>query len=165
MEELSGVMPTMTQWQQSEEIFTGSFESHGIIDTVQVGSRTELFAYFQHHNYYPTCIIRLDLITGERLGNALWHPGAIGGAVIMDWNQDGKKEIIAGGASNGMHSAYLFSIDVDKLTGTFPSSEEKRFLNMELADFNKYILFPMTDYGKLMFPNYNASFRGTHFYR
>ncbi len=92
----------------------------------------------------------------EKIGNVLWHPGSITGAILIDWNNDGKKEIIAGGPSNGKNRSYLFSINHDKLNGTFPTSENYMFLNMKLSDMNKYLLFPKTDYAELFFPKYNA---------
>ncbi|MCB9206748.1 MAG: hypothetical protein H6611_05440 [Ignavibacteriales bacterium] len=138
------------------EKFTGIFGVHGIIDTIHNGARKELLIYFQHYLYYPTGIIKLDLLTGKKVSNVLWHPGSIGGAILFDWNADGKKEIIAGGASNGMNRAFLFSIDHDKLKGTFPTSENYLFKNIELADFNNYILFPKTDYAEHFFAKYNA---------
>ncbi|MCB0752203.1 MAG: hypothetical protein KDC52_12070, partial [Ignavibacteriae bacterium] len=139
-----------------DEKFTGQFNILGIIDTIHANGKIELLIYFQHYNYYPTGIAKLDLLTGEKISDVLWHPGAIGGAVLVDWNKDGKKEIIAGGASNGMHKAYLFSIDHDKLSGTFPTSENYTFINKQLSEFNNYILFSQTDYGQHFFPKYNA---------
>ena len=139
------------------EKFTGHFVSYGILDTIHSNNGIEVLVYVQHNTFYPTGIVKLDLKTGEKIGNILWHPGSITGGIIMDWNQDGKKEIIAAGTSNGMNRAYLFSIDVDKLNGTFPTSSNYQFLNMNIAKMNKYILFPKTDYAELFFPKYNAA--------
>ncbi len=138
------------------EKFTGKFAPHGIIDTIHNNSKIELLVYFQHNTYYPTGIIKLDILSGKQISEVLWHSGSIGGAILDDWNGDGTKEIIAGGASNGMKRAFLFSIDHNKLSGKFPTSKNYSFLDKDLADFNHYILFPQTDYGELFFPKYNA---------
>lgn len=138
------------------EIFTGNFQVQGIIDTISQNGRKVLFTYVQHNNYYPNGIICLDLETGKKVNNILWNSGAITGAILEDWNEDGKKEIIAGGASNGMNSAFLFSIDADKLEGTSPTSENYLFQNVRIADYNKYYIFEQTDYGTYFFPKYCA---------
>jgi hypothetical protein len=140
-----------------EERFSNTFLIKGIIDTIHNRNVIELLVYFQHENYYPSGILKLDLKTGKRIGEVLWHPGAFGGAALLDWNKDGKKEIIAVGASNGMKRAFLFSIDHDKLKGTFPTAKNYQFLNVDLAAFNNYILFPQSDYSQYFFPKYNAA--------
>lgn len=138
------------------EKFIGTFTVKGIVDTLHRGDITELIVYFQHHNYFPSGIVKLNLKTGEEISDILWHPGGIGSAILLDWNGDGTKEIIAGGASNGMHSAFAFSIDENKLLGTFPTSNNYYFKDFELADFNHYIIIRQTDYGKYFFPKYSA---------
>ena len=62
----------------NDEKFTGQFGIHGIIDTIHANGKIELLIYFQHYNYYPTGIAKLDLITGEKISDVLWHPGPIG---------------------------------------------------------------------------------------
>lgn len=140
----------------SSENFTGNFEIRGIIDTISQNGRKVIFAYFQHNAYYPSGILTLDLATGKKVNNILWNSGAITGAILEDWNEDGKKEIIAGGASNGMNSAFLFSIDYDNLEGSSPSSEDYILQNIRIADYNKYYIFEQTDYGNYLFPKYSA---------
>ncbi|MBK7107195.1 MAG: hypothetical protein IPH62_18125 [Ignavibacteriae bacterium] len=143
--------------ESKNEKFTGRFGINGIIDTIHNKNIKEVLIYFQHNNYYPNGILKLNLQTGKPVSKILWHPGGIVGAVLDDFNKDGIKEIIAGGISNGMHRAFLFSIDHNKMNGTFPTDENYKFLNMELADFNNYILFPITDMGNLYFNKYNAA--------
>lgn len=138
------------------EKFNGAFFINGIIDTIHNKGVKELFVYFQHNTYYPSGISKVNLETGEQIGELLWHPGSIGGAKIIDWNKDGKKEILASGVSNGLHSAIFFSINIDKLKGTFPTAENYTFLNKDIAKFNSYIKFPQTDYAMHYFPIYNA---------
>ncbi|MFZ1290841.1 MAG: hypothetical protein WAR79_12170 [Melioribacteraceae bacterium] len=142
--------------ETKNEKFTGHFGISGIIDTVHKRNIKEVIICFQHNNYYPNGIIKLDLKTGKPVSKILWHPGGIVGAILNDFNQDGIKEIIAGGISNGMHKSFLFSIDHNKLEGTFPTDKNYKFINMKLADFNKYILFPISDMGSLYFDKYNA---------
>ncbi|MBK8946996.1 MAG: hypothetical protein IPM32_17250 [Ignavibacteriae bacterium] len=142
--------------ETNNEKFTGRFGINGIIDTIHNGSEIEILIFFQHNNYYPNGIMKLNLRTGKQISKILWHSGGIVGAVLSDFNKDGIKEIIAGGISNGMHRAFLFSIDHNKLEGTFPTNRNYTFLNMKMADFNKYILFPLTDMGELYFNKYNS---------
>lgn len=140
----------------ANDTMKGFFNVQGIIDTLHASNRIELLVIIQHYTYYPSGILKLDLETGEQISDILWHPGSITSSKLIDWNQDGIKEIIAGGPSNGMKKAYLLSIDHNRLQGTFPTSEKHYFKDMKLANFNHYLLFPMTDYGKLYFPIYNA---------
>lgn len=142
--------------ETKNEKFTGRYGITGIIDTINEGGTRTVIIWFQHNNYYPNGIMKLNMLTGKPNGKILWHPGGLVGAVLNDFNNDGIKEIIAGGISNGMHRAFLFSIDHNKLEGTFPTNENYKFLNMKTADFNNYILFPLTDIGKLYFDKYNA---------
>ena len=138
------------------EKFNGLFPIYGIIDTIHNKGVKELFIYFQHHNYYPSGITRVNLETGEQIGDVLWHPGSICGASILDWNEDGKKEILAGGVSNGLKRAIFFSINIDELEGTFPTVENYSFYYKNIAKFNIYLVFPQTDFSLHFFPKYNA---------
>lgn len=140
----------------SNNTMKGLFNVQGIIDTLHSNNRIELLIFIQHYSYFPSGILKLDLETGKQISDILWHPGSITSSILIDWNQDGLKEIIAGGPSNGMKKAYLFSIDHNKLSGTFPTSVNYYFKDLKLAKFNHYLLFPMTDYGKHYFPIYNA---------
>ncbi len=138
------------------EKFTGLFTVKGIIDTIRAKDRTELLLYIQHKNYYPSGILKLDLRTGKKISDILWPPGGIGTATLLDIDNDGKKEIIAGCISNGLNKAAIFSIEHDKLKGTFPTTKNYTFLNMELADFEHYIIIKQSDFGKHIFPKYNS---------
>lgn len=142
--------------ETKSEKFTGRYGIAGIIDTINEGGTKTVIIWFQHNYYYPNGIMKLNMLNGKPTGKILWHPGGLVGAVLYDFNKDGIKEIIAGGISNGMHRAFLFSIDHNKLEGTFPTNENYKFLNMKKADFNNYILFPLSDIGKLYFDKYNA---------
>ncbi len=139
------------------ELFSGVFNLNGIIDTIYNNNKLEIIAYFQHHNYYPNCILRIDALTGKKVGRGFYHSGGITGAILKDFNNDGKKEIIACGVSNGMHRAFLFSMDIDDNGGTFPTDENYYFKGMSLSNFNNYLLFPQTDLDQLYFNKYNGA--------
>jgi hypothetical protein len=138
------------------EKFVGRFDITGIIDTIHEGNTKQVLIYSQHENYYPNGIMKLDLSTGLKVNDILWHPGGITGAILVDSDRDGIKEIIAVGISNGMKRAFLFSINHNNLSGTFPTSKNLRFKDKDLALFNHYLLFPQTDIGSYYYDKYNA---------
>ncbi len=141
-----------------EEIFTNSFSSSKILGITNIDDKKTIIAYSQHKPYYPTAIIKIDLTTGKRVGNILWHSGGIRDGELKDIDNDGNVELIASGINNGLKSAVLFSIQLNKLSGQSPSSPNYTFSNIPVADFEKYILLPKPDYFEYFFSKYFSSF-------
>src|SRR5690606_4572996 len=88
------------------------------------------------------------------------HAGSITSALLGDFDKNGIEELVAVSIHNGYERAVIFSIDVDKLYGQSPAPKRYTFKNIPLADFNSYILLPITDYGKSFF-RYNSPVSGS----
>jgi hypothetical protein len=120
----------------------------GIIDTTSENNKRIVILTASNVSLYPTAVFKLDLRTGERLEGTLWHPGRIVTATIKDFDSDGNKELVACVLNNGYRRIGVFEIDLGKLNGTAPSSENFHFIGTTIGGFKNYILFPITDYNR-----------------
>jgi hypothetical protein len=143
--------------QTPKRVFSDFYRINKIIDIVNNDGTIELLAAGQESHYYPNPILKINAVTGELIDDSFWHPGGIQGALLKDIDDDGKLELVASGISNGMKSAFLFSIEYDKLNGTAPTDENYTFLNQQIADFDYYILLPKTDLSIFLTEKYNST--------
>ena len=122
-----------------------------IIDTATISQRKVLLLMARNIPNFTNAVFAIDLVSGQRFDstNCLWNAGSINNALSGDFNQDGKKEIILGGMSNGFERAVLFSVDLEKIKGQTPAPERYVLNNIPDAELNAFILLPHTDYGKL----------------
>jgi len=96
---------------------------------------------------------QLDLQTGERIGNAFWHQGALYDAFIGDYNEDGQSELVSVGINNGLERNVIFSLDLSELNGQAPAPKNYRIYGVETANFNNYLLLPATDFTQILGAN------------
>ncbi|MCB0749657.1 MAG: hypothetical protein KDC90_19530, partial [Ignavibacteriae bacterium] len=125
--------------------FSDNFVPHSIVDICTKESKIIAVIYYQHTPYYPNPVIKLDLTTGTRIEDIFWHSGALRGGIIYDIDNDGKDEVILSGIHNGLKSAVLCSIELDKLKGQSPSRENYYLDGIEIADVEHYIKLPKPD--------------------
>ncbi len=138
--------------------FSRKYVLKNIIGVIEENGTKVIYVCGQNIIYFPSPFIRIDARTGERLEGILWHPGGMNSGIIGDFNKDGKTELVACGVNNGLERAVVFSINTDELKHTTraPSIQDYSFNGFKVAKFNKYILFPKTDYNmykKLRFNN------------
>jgi len=106
------------------------------------------------------------LLNGERLNGTLWSQGHFAGALIGDFNKDGKKELVAVGINNGSERCFMLSINLDQLGGQTPTLDNNYYyLNKKTAYFNRYILLPKSDYNDYYGQRYNVIPRGSLVYQ
>lgn len=122
-----------------------------IIDTSTLNGTKVLFLMARNVPNFANAIFKLELSTGKRFDSSstLWNAGGITDAMIGDFNEDDKKEMIVAGLNNGFERAVLFSVDLDKIVGQTPAPERYTFNNIPKAELNRYVLLPHTDYGRI----------------
>lgn len=124
-----------------------------IIDTSTLNGTKVLFLMARNVPNFANAIFKLELSTGKRFDSSstLWNAGGITDAMIGDFNEDDKKEMIVAGLNNGFERAVLFSVDLDKIIGQTPAPERYIFNNIPKAELNRYVLLPHTDYGRIFY--------------
>ena len=137
--------------------FSSLYDLGKIIDIYEENGEKEILIAGQHINFYPTPFVKINP-SGERVKDVFWHPGGTRGGFLEDIDDDGKIELVASAISNGIERCVLFSIEYDKLKGTAPTTENYRFLEMEIADFDHYVLLPKSDYNRAKNYRYNSPF-------
>ena len=145
------------------EIHNASYVSQ-IIDTLSENGRQEIILYARNDPLYPSAIYKLDAKTGKRLPGTFWHAGHICAVTLGDFDDNGKKEIVATAISNCYERCVIFSIDVDKIEGQGPSDKDYTFLGFQRARLNKYILLPKSDLTDFYGVRFNTTPRTRLFY-
>ncbi|MBL1214937.1 MAG: hypothetical protein HND52_16380 [Ignavibacteriae bacterium] len=145
-----------------KEKFSDFYRIHMIVDIIKNNGVNELIVAAQEAHHYPNPILKINAATGELIDDSFWHPGGIQGALVKDIDNDGKLEVVAAGNSNGKKSAFVFSIEYDKLNGTAPTIKNYTFLNQQVADFDQYILLPKTDLSFFLTEKYNSTVNSPH---
>ncbi len=116
------------------------FDGTGAPDLVVIG---------QDYQYFPGFVLRIDLRTGELLGEYV-NTGAIVSAFVADITGNGRKEIIAGGNNNAFDEAMLIVLDPQNLKGHSPLRGDYILEGYEPAEEISYIRFPRTVLGEIL---------------
>nr|BDD47195.1 hypothetical protein 6 [Balneolaceae bacterium] len=96
---------------------------------------------------FPQVIASVDVNSGK-IKQTYVHPGHFYDMVMVDMNDDGVEEIIAGGVSNAYWKAAIVALDVSNLEGHSPTRGDYIVKNFEPAEELSYILVPKTILGK-----------------
>ncbi|MBI9070076.1 MAG: hypothetical protein JEY94_00665 [Melioribacteraceae bacterium] len=102
-------------------------------------------AVFGQHTYWSSPIYLLDVETGKRISEILWHPGRIDGVNVLDFDDDGKLELTAMGVNNYAGTSVFFSLELRNLRGAAPAGGQYYFKGKKITDFESYILLPKSD--------------------
>jgi hypothetical protein len=106
--------------------------------------------------FFPSAVFGIDIKTGERVTDILWHSGHFADGIILKDSISNKEKIILGGINNGLESAVLAVVDIEKLKGQVISAENYLFGQIPFADLDKYIMIKPTDLSKALGNRYNA---------
>ena len=136
-----------------------------LIDTVTESGIKVLYLYSIHNIIYPSAVFKLNLQTGKRLKGTLWSQGHFAGALISDFNNDGKKELVGVGINNGLERCFILSINLNEINGQTPTTDQYYYLNKRLAKFNNYVLLPKSDYNYFFKERFNVIPRATLAYQ
>lgn len=129
------------------EILEPSYSTH-LVDVVEESGKKILLAFASNRPSFSSAMFKLDIKTGERIGNVLWHAGFIRDAVVSDFDKDGKLEVAFVAINNAFEKAALGVIDLYNVSGQCPSTKHYTFVNIPNAELKAYILFPKTDFIK-----------------
>ncbi|MBC7348845.1 MAG: hypothetical protein H5U05_02610 [Candidatus Aminicenantes bacterium] len=113
-----------------------------------------------HVTWYPTQISLLD--ARGKLKGEYWHAGHLGRAALLieDLDDDGWKEIIAGGTNNDFQQACLLVLDPRNISGCSPPSgnPDFQFADLQAGPQEYYLLLPRTTINQTMgLRNYTTS--------
>ena len=91
---------------------------------------------------FPEYLIRIDN-EGKQISE-MYHPGHVNYVKIIDIDNDGNYEIVAGGVNNDFEKhAFIAVIDPNNLSGSSPG--RRLPINVKVSPVKKYILLPKTE--------------------
>lgn len=125
------------------------------IDIIEYNNLKVLFVIAKNF-YFPCAVFGVDINTGERVTDVFLHSGHLDAGLILRDSVEENHKLILGGVNNGYESAAITVLKIKSLAGQAPAPENYKLLNIPLANFDKYILTPPTDYSKFDGNRYNA---------
>jgi len=104
----------------------------------------EIFLLSIHRPDWPTQLVILDY-QGKKLGE-YWNSGQLNDYLVVDINDDAKKEIILVGVNNEYRKGCLIVLDPREVSGGSPqTNDEFRCQDLDRGSELYYVLFPRTD--------------------
>ncbi len=105
-----------------------------------------------HAMWYPAQIVLID--SRGQIQGEYWHAGHLGknSLLLLDLDEDGRKEIIIGGTNNDFQQACLLVLDPEKIRGCSPGSNNPEFTFRDMPEGTQeyYLLFPRTTLNQVM---------------
>jgi hypothetical protein len=135
-----------------------------ILDIRKEGKTKVLYALAKN-TYYASAVFKLNAQTGERLDGTLWNAGHFEDGIVGDFNMDGKTEMVLSFINNGFERCGLVSINLEKMDGQLPTSDNYKFSNIGQVQFNRMVLLPVTDYLKYLGARFNFTLPGNLVYQ
>lgn len=117
-----------------------------MIDTISFNGQIQLLVFANSILSFASAIFKIDLQKGMRIGDTFWSSGNTNNAFLKDINNDGNDDIVQWGHDNGFGDVVLCCIELDRITGYRPSTDEYNVLGLPLANLIGYIRFPKNDY-------------------
>jgi hypothetical protein len=119
-----------------------------LIDTTIIDNKKILWCRANNSSSFSSAVFSLELSTGKRFDKTLWCSGHTQEVRIVDLISDGKKEFIGVGVDNGLKNLVVWGVELDKMNGYRPTTDNYRIKNLEEADLLFYIRLPNTDLDK-----------------
>lgn len=125
-------------------VFENNYRPRKIVaEDFDYDGEIELLLNSSHRTYFPGVLSLRQASTGEEISHFV-HPGRILDFTVLDLNGDGQLEVVICGISNAYNQAFLAVLDIDKIDGYGPSTDEYFLEGYQTADLNAYMLFPKT---------------------
>ncbi len=96
-----------------------------------------------HKTYFPSVVERIHALSGKPGGKYL-HPGYLRSLKLIDFDGNGRKEIVVGGENNSWHQAVVSVLDPHELSGHAPRDSSYDAKGIEKAHEIAYWRFPPT---------------------
>jgi hypothetical protein len=126
---------------------------------------TEILYIAMQNEYFPCAVFGIDILTGKRITDIFWHSGHLTDGVIFVDSLTKREKILLTGVSNGLESTVMIVLDLDSLFGQAIAPENYILKEIPLANIDKYILIPPTDYSTYSGSRYNAPVIGGLLYK
>jgi hypothetical protein len=118
-----------------------------LVDTISLNDKKKyLIAFAADITTYNSAIFKIDLESGRQSKDILWHKGPIRDCRIIDFNNDGKKEIAFAAFNTSFEKVVLGIIDPNSFFGQCPSSDYFTFKCNVPKELLAYIMLPKTDF-------------------
>ncbi|GAB4134758.1 MAG: hypothetical protein Fur0015_07840 [Ignavibacteriales bacterium] len=101
-----------------------------------------------NQNSYPSALFLLNVKRNKVVGDTLWNHGFVSDARIVDFDNNGEKEVIFFASNNAMNKSSLVHIALKNLTGQIPSNDDYKLFGIKGAKILHYFLLPNTDYNQ-----------------
>lgn len=121
----------------------------------------EILYIAMQNEYFPCAVFGIDILTGKRVTDIFWHSGHLTDGLIFIDSLSDREKILLAGVNNGFESTVIIVLDLDSLSGQAVAPENYILNKIPLANINKYILIPPTDYSTYSGSRYNAPVIGS----
>jgi hypothetical protein len=121
-----------------------------LIDTVTFNGNKILFCYSNNAPTFSSAVYGLELKTGERIPETLWGSGHTMGAILKDINNDNVSDLVMDGIDNGFEDGIICGVELSKMDGYRPTTNEYRIKNKKQIEPIFYIRIPKIDYDRMM---------------
>ena len=117
-----------------------------LFDTLRVNNDLCILCGSNNLNSYASAAYILNLRGNRIVSDTLWNPGHFNDIRIADLDSDGVQELVFLTCNNGLKKTALYHINLDKLNGQVPTTDEYRLYNIKDAKTLQYFLFPNSCY-------------------
>lgn len=137
------------------------FYSLTMVDTVTLAGVKQIICSSRNDISFSSAVFRISAKDGRRLDGTVWNAGHIIDGIIEDCNDDGKKELAITFFNNSYHKTGLAILDLGKLDGMLPCTDEYKLSNIKECATLSYILVPNTDFNQRLKLSMNTLSGGT----
>jgi hypothetical protein len=125
----------------------------------------EILYIAMQNEYFPCAVFGIDILTGRRVTDIFWHSGHLTDGLIFIDSFSDREKILLAGVNNGFESTVIIVLDLDSLSGQAIAPENYILKEIPLANIDKYILIPPSDYSTYSGSRYNAPVIGGLLYK
>ncbi len=117
-----------------------------IVDTITYDNQKSIYLISSNGPSFSSALYRISALDSKRLSGTLWAAGHFIDANILDYDNDGRNEIIGVGYDNGYEDLVFFICELDTLNTMRPTTNPYLLNNLRPARMEYYVRLPKTDY-------------------
>lgn len=114
--------------------------------------RKQFFVLANSNIYFPGKLLELNQSDGKIL-QTFWNVGAMNYILMIDIDNDGKKEIFIAGINNAYNCLFAMALNPSNFSGCGPGTKEFYPSTIQQGNELYYLLFPITKMGRLFEKN------------